>query len=270
MTATDDLVCIECIAQLTRYQTGLLPDDDTEVVDEHLAGCPDCRLFSEQLDATRDFLGDLPAPDLPESLSAFEHSSDAVMAGLYRLANRIDPDNASDLVQTTLLAALETGDGSLDLPTLARNLVAAAGANPEPTIGSLQQTDDKVDSEDPDADTAELFYPDFYADGPDAGRFVDAPVAWGERQVLRPDDDVVATELFGIVDDALDGFPSPLGELVALVDIDGLSVESAAETIGLSIDDAVDGLHRARVHLRELLAMRTRAGAVTSTRDPRT
>jgi AhpD family alkylhydroperoxidase len=39
----------------------------------------------------------------------------------------------------------------------------------------------------PDADEAEIFYPDFYTDGPDAGAWVDPPVAWGEAPVLRPD-----------------------------------------------------------------------------------
>jgi len=36
-------------------------------------------------------------------------------------------------------------------------------------------------------------------DGPDAGAWVDQPVAWGEARVLGPEDDVVTTEAYGAV-----------------------------------------------------------------------
>jgi hypothetical protein len=56
---------------------------------------------------------------------------------------------------------------------------------------------------DPDADEAELLYPDFYTDGPDAGAWVDPPVAGVRRGLLRAGDDLGTTETYGAVDAAL-------------------------------------------------------------------
>ena len=56
---------------------------------------------------------------------------------------------------------------------------------------------------DPDADEAELFYPGFYTDAPDASAGVDQPVVWGEARVLGPEDDLVTTETYAAGDAAL-------------------------------------------------------------------
>jgi hypothetical protein len=123
----------------------------------------------------------------------------AQLPHLYALANALDANAADDLVQETLTSALADPDtdttGSGLAATLTR-LAAEGGPDVDspavPTAGS-----------DPDADEAELFYPDFYTDGPDAGAWVDSPVAWGEARVLRPEDDLVTTEAYGVVDAAL-------------------------------------------------------------------
>ena len=60
MPDATDLACVECTDGLTAFQTGLLPEDDRSVVDEHLAACPNCRLFSDQIDATVDFIEAMP------------------------------------------------------------------------------------------------------------------------------------------------------------------------------------------------------------------
>jgi hypothetical protein len=49
-----DLACVDCTAGLAAFRTGLLLEEDRSVVDEHLAGCPNCPLFSDQVDATVD------------------------------------------------------------------------------------------------------------------------------------------------------------------------------------------------------------------------
>ena len=53
-THEPELHCPACIDQLTRFQTGLLPQSDTEVVREHLNSCPDCRLFADQVETVAD------------------------------------------------------------------------------------------------------------------------------------------------------------------------------------------------------------------------
>jgi hypothetical protein len=100
----------------------------------------------------------------------------AQLPRLYALADALDPNAADDLVQETLTSALADPDIDTTASSLAAALTrldAERGPNVEspgvPTPGS-----------DPDADEPELFYPDFYTHGPDAGAWVDPPVAWGE------------------------------------------------------------------------------------------
>ena len=263
---TTALSCPGCTAQLTRFQTGLLEEMDATVVREHLAACPDCRLFADQLDLVADFVGSGVPADVPDSLSHllgdFAHSKaphprdlSAIVRSLSRLAHSLDANAADDLVQQTVLAALE-GDREEDLQpmALARDLVDRALGDSGPTVRSLDdyatRSEHLAPEPDPDGDTADLFYPDFYDTGPDAGRHIDTPNRWGEAKTLSPDDDVLTANLYGIVDDAIARLPDPLRQLVQFVDIDGLPVSDAARALRLDQDDAVDALHGARVHLR--------------------
>lgn len=259
------LSCPGCIDQLTRFQTGLLEETDAEVVQEHLDACPNCRLFSDQIGAVADFVGSGEPAGLPDSVSDllddFAHSAADkpndladIVRSLCRLADSLDADAAEDLVQQTLLTALEDNPGDLELSVLAQDLTDRAFGESSPTVRSLDDYRTRAESRgagpDPDGDTAELFYPDLYDSGPDAGRHVDATNRWGQTNTLSPDDDVLTADLYNVVDDAIARLADPLGQLVQLVDIDGVSVVDAAQMLRLDQNDAVDALHRARVHLR--------------------
>jgi RNA polymerase sigma-70 factor (ECF subfamily) len=106
---------------------------------------------------------------------------------------------------------------------------------------------------DPDADEPELFYPDFYTDGPDAGAWVESPVAWGEARVLRPEDDLVTTEAYGVVDAALAELDPIDAGLVTLVDIEGAPFSQAALELDLPSGEARERLARARFKVRAAL-----------------
>ncbi len=270
------LSCPGCTAQLTRFQTGLLEEVDVAAVREHLAACPDCRLFADQLDLVADFVGSGETADVPDGLSDllgdFAHSTahpagdlSTIVRSLSRLAHSLDANAADDLVQHTLLAALEADPENLDPMALARDLTDRAFSGSVPMVRSL--TDYETRSEhlaadpDPDGDTAELFYPDFYDSGPDVGRHIESPNRWGEAKTLSPDGDVFTADLYGVVDDAIGRLPDPLRQLVQFVDIDALSVGYAAQALRLDLDDAVDGLHRARVHLRGIVDQFISVGA---------
>lgn len=99
---------------------------------------------------------------------------------------------------------------------------------------------------DPDADEAELFYRDFYTDGPDAGAWVDPPVAWGEARVLRPAEVSSPTEAYGVVDTALAGLDRIDTALVTPVDIEGAPFGRAVLELGLPSGEARERLARAR------------------------
>ncbi len=262
------LSCAGCAGQLTRFQTGLLEEADAAVVEEHMDSCPNCRLFSDQIDVVVDFVGSGQPVEVPESISSMlddfatttaDQPSDTadIVRSLCRLADSLDPHAAEDLVQQTLLTALEDDTVGLELSALAQSLTDRAFGEAGPTLRSLDDYQTRIESletdPDPDGDTAALFYPDFYASGPDAGRHVDAPNRWGRSNTLSPDDDVLTAGLYGVVDDAIAGLPDPLGQLVQLVDIDDVSVPDAAKMLRLDENHAVDALHRARVHLRSVV-----------------
>jgi DNA-directed RNA polymerase specialized sigma24 family protein len=173
----------------------------------------------------------------------------AELPQLYALANALDANAADDLVQETLTSALADPDtdttGSVLAAALER-LAAERGPDVDspavPTAGS-----------DPDADEAELFYPDFYTDGPDAGAWVDPPVAWGEARVLGPEDALVTSEAYGAVDAALAELdPIEVG-LVTLVDIDGTPFGRAVLELDLPSGEARGRLARARFAVRAAL-----------------
>jgi DNA-directed RNA polymerase specialized sigma24 family protein len=211
----------------------------------------------DQLRSTVAVLGSRPEVQVPDSLRAMVAHTEggraealtAQLPHLYALANALDANAADDLVQETLTSALADPDtdttGSGLAATLTR-LAAEGGPDVDspavPTAGS-----------DPDADAPELFYPDFYTDGPDAGAWVDSPVAWGEARVLRPEDDLVTTEAYGVVDAALAELdPIDVG-LVTLVDIEGAPFSRAARELDLPSGEARERLARARFAVRAAL-----------------
>lgn len=199
-----DLACVECTAGLTAFQTGLLPEEDRSVVDEHLAGCPNCRLFSDQIDATIEFIDAMPPRQSTERLvesladiapAAQAGNPDDLLRQLCRLADSLDITRAEDLVQQTFLSAVERDPQRLDLAELARDLTDDALADTEPGLRSLDDFDRQHPARDADTDSAELYYPDFYETGPEIGQFVDAPSIWGETNRLTPEADFQTGEL---------------------------------------------------------------------------
>jgi DNA-directed RNA polymerase specialized sigma24 family protein len=64
---------------------------------------------------------------------------------------------------------------------------------------------------------------------------------------------VTTTELYGVVDAALDGLPPRLAELLSLVDVEDMPSELAIGTLGLEPAAARRESHRARNHVRGYL-----------------
>jgi DNA-directed RNA polymerase specialized sigma24 family protein len=251
------LTCQAAVHAASDQLAGLLSDAERGALEDHLAGCDSCSCLMDQLRSTVAVLGSRPEVQVPDSLRAMVAHTEggraealtAQLPHLYALANALDANAADDLVQETLTSALADPDtdttGSGLAATLTR-LAAEGGPDVDspavPTAGS-----------DPDADEAELFYPDFYTDGPDAGAWVDSPVAWGEARVLRPEDDLVTTEAYGVVDAALAELdPIDVG-LVTLVDIEGAPFSRAVRELDLPSGEARERLARARFAVRAAL-----------------
>ena len=65
MTAGAALTCLEMVELVTGYIEGTLAEDERRRFDAHLANCPDCPTYLEQMRLTIGALGSLP----PESVS---------------------------------------------------------------------------------------------------------------------------------------------------------------------------------------------------------
>ena len=251
------ITCRAAVHVASDQLAGLLSDAERGAFEDHLAGCDSCSCLMDQLRSTVAVLGSRPEVQVPDSLRAMVAHTEggraqtltAQLPRLYALANALDANAADDLVQETLTSALADPDADTTGSGLAATLTRLAAERgpdvdspPVPTAGS-----------DPDADAPELFYPDFYTDGPDAGAWVDSPVAWGETRVLRPEDDLVTTETYGVVDAALAELDPIDAGLVTLVDIDGAPFSQAALELDLPSGEARERLARARFKVRAAL-----------------
>jgi DNA-directed RNA polymerase specialized sigma24 family protein len=109
----------------------------------------------------------------------------------------------------------------------------------------------ELDALDPDAERAELYFPDLYDDGPDKGEWITPPVAWPTMShILTPDDETRTAELYSIVDSALDELPGHLGDAVYLIDIEGHSLTTASSLLQREAADIQRDLAQARNHVR--------------------
>jgi DNA-directed RNA polymerase specialized sigma24 family protein len=104
---------------------------------------------------------------------------------------------------------------------------------------------------DPDADQAELYFPDLYGDGPAKGEWITPPIAWPTiSQILTPDDETLTAELYSVVDSALEELPDSLGDAVYLIDMEGHSLATASSLLQREASDVQRDLVHARHHVR--------------------
>lgn len=229
------MTCRAAVGVASDQLVGLLSGGRRATLEHHLSDCERCACLMDQMRGT---VAVLRSRGLAEQLPH-----------LYELANAIDGNTADDLVQETLASALVDRDADTPGAGLADALERIA-AESQPDLVS---PDTPTSGSDPDADEAELFYPDFYTDGPDAGAWIDPPVAWGEARVLGPEHELLTTEAFGVVDAALAKLDPTDAALIAFVDINGLPFSRAVIELELSSHEARERLARARFGVRAAL-----------------
>jgi DNA-directed RNA polymerase specialized sigma24 family protein len=251
------LACAACVEHLTHAEFGVLPEVEAAVLSEHLSACPDCRLFSDQVDETRHLValasgslgagaGDVTRRDLVGD------RSEVSLGALYRVAAELQLDDPDELVQETLLRAISAGHG-LETAGLVDELIRAADVVDGTNTESLDDPMLRTYAHGSTGDAPALYYPDFYEDGPDAGRFVDSPNTWGRSVPLGPEDDVLTGELAAVASAAIHGLPTLERRLMTLVDVDGVAFDGAIRALGIPQDHAARALNRARIHVRAVV-----------------
>jgi DNA-directed RNA polymerase specialized sigma24 family protein len=270
--------------------SGFLPAEDLREVARHLQGCPDCAERLSQMATTSALVGlrlKDASPTVAARVGSTRDHDDAVgdaHTALMFLARQLDPAHADDLVQDTwahFLAAEPTWaprredltaylllhwaghrqadeaiqgqfvDSVLEHHAHSRT-EAADGDLPAgfEAYGSLRELAD-LNALDADADSAELLLPELYSDGDDRGTWISPPTAWPHAtQFLGPADDAQTQELYTVVDAALDELPPAVGNVLYLIDVEGLSLSDAAAAVGRDLGVLQQDLARGRNHVR--------------------
>jgi len=156
--------------------------------------------------------------------------------GIYRLAVRLvrDPSEAEDVMQETFLnafKAIDRFDGRSELRTwlyrIAYNAAMMRFRKKRPEFVSIDS------SEDPDDAI------------PAPRRFLD----WSSRA----EDELQRAELRAELEKAIGELPEKLRAVFVLRELEGLSTDETATTLGVTIEAVKTRLHRARLWLRESL-----------------
>ena len=63
-----DIICQQWVEMVTDYLEGALPVELHEAADRHLAACPHCREYLEQMRRTIEVSGHLREEDVPEDV----------------------------------------------------------------------------------------------------------------------------------------------------------------------------------------------------------
>jgi anti-sigma factor RsiW len=79
----DDLACVDEVEVITEYLEGALPEAERRRLEAHIAGCPGCTEYLEQMRTVARSLGDLREESTPADMR------DALLAA-FRSQRRVD------------------------------------------------------------------------------------------------------------------------------------------------------------------------------------
>ena len=252
---------------------GLAPEHVQNSLAAHLANCRDCASYASQIATTRELLGrqsgrggvqselaDGAVPLVGESPAT---DVEALRSALLMRAELLDPSNAEDFAQRSLEVglALQRRDsrprGIVELTKIMHTLSDAQmclDGRTTPAVdvnAAARARADSLEDLNSDADEPELFYPDLYPGEDRLDGWVDSPNQWrGGAQILGPEEVDETGEVYDVLDKALGELPEPLGELLALVDLQGHALVGSAQALGLDELSATAALARARNHVR--------------------
>ncbi len=157
--------------------------------------------------------------------------------GVYRLALRLTRNEAEaeDVVQETFLSAFKAigqFDGRAELRTwLYRIAYNAAMMRLRRSRRDMVSLDEAVESEDGTPIPQQLY-------------------DWSKL----PEEELRKAELRAEMEKAIEGLPEKLRLVFVLRELEDLSTEETAQTLGLKVEAVKTRLHRARLSLRERLA----------------
>ena len=63
-----DLTCQDLVELVTAYLDGALDEDTTDLFEQHIAICPGCQTYLDQMKETASLLGEIPVETLSEEM----------------------------------------------------------------------------------------------------------------------------------------------------------------------------------------------------------
>lgn len=174
--------------------------------------------------------------------AAFEELVAAHQERVYRLALRMmgTESDAQEVVQDALLSAwrnLAKFEGKSQFGSWLYRIAANAAL----MMLRTRRRHPQVSMEDVTA---------FGSEEPGADGFGSGA---GDDWSKRPDDQLQSAELRAAIQSAVDALPESSRAVFLVRDVEGLSTEDTAETLGLSVPAVKTRLHRARLSLREAI-----------------
>jgi DNA-directed RNA polymerase specialized sigma24 family protein len=266
-----DVRCVDVVRH--GGDLGLAPEHAQERLAAHLANCLDCAAYVSQITTTRELLrrrrgrGDIqiavPDDAVPSQEGISTADIDTLRNALLTRARLLDPSNAEDLAQRSLEVglALQRRDhrprGIAELTKIMDRLSDAqtrfdGHAAPAVDVTAAARTRaDSLEDLDSDADEPGLFYPDLYPGDDELDGWAESPNQWrGGAHIPGPEEVDETGEVYNVLDKALGELPEPLGQLLALVDLQGYTLHDSAQAFGLDNLSATAVLARARNHVR--------------------
>ncbi len=152
---------------------------------------------------------------------------------------------AEDAVSETLLAALSKPESFSNRAQLKTWLVGILKFKILDTFRHQARQvnlDSSLDSDGQQELDALMFQPD--------GHFQEAPSPWGQ-----PEDELSSRQFFAVLEACVENLPASLGRVFLMREWLELSVEEVCKELGLTATNLYVQLHRARLRLRECLAL---------------
>jgi RNA polymerase sigma-70 factor (ECF subfamily) len=183
-----------------------------------------------------------PTTDRPDPARWLDEHGDALYS--YALARLRQPALAEDLVQETLLAAVQAqhsfaGRSSVRtwLISILKNKLIDHWRRTarEPVVDARLPDDDEIDA---------LFLPEH------RDHWRQPPSPWAD-----PDKALEQEQFFQALQDCLDELPEKQGQAIRLCAVDGHSAEEACKVLAVSTSNLWVLLHRARLRLRGCLSL---------------
>jgi RNA polymerase sigma-70 factor (ECF subfamily) len=168
----------------------------------------------------------------------------------YALLHLRDPSRAEDVVQETLLAAMESRTGFSGKAQL-RTWLTGILKHKIVDMFRRQKREAPLDADGDARLESEEAFGDLYFDADDRDHWRSAPQAWGD-----PERSLEQKRFWDTLDACSKQMPGQIARVFVMRELMGLETEEICKELGITANNCWVMLYRARMNLRQCLEMR--------------